>query len=65
MIMKYERPIINISMFDIERIAADGQDLLVASGQVNNVQMAQNAAINKFVSYPNAQKALGVIQFNQ
>lgn len=65
MIMKYERPIINISMFDVERVAADGQDLLVASGQVNNLQMAQNAAINKFASYPNAQKALVVIQFNQ
>lgn len=63
--MKYERPIINISMFDSEWVTTDGQDILLTSGLTNNVQMAQNAAINKFTSYPNAQKALVVIKFNQ
>lgn len=63
--MKYERPIINISMFDSEKVAAEGQDILVTSGITNNVQQAQQYAVANSFQGVNAQKALVVIEFNK
>lgn len=60
--MKYERPIMNISMFELEGIATGDPTITMVSNP--NVTDAIHEGNTRLSNSPNAQKALYVIRFN-
>lgn len=63
--MKYERPIINISMFDSETVSAYETNPAMGSVVTTDNVAAATVAAKNVLNGKNTAKALVIIEFNQ